>query len=180
MDRKQSLQLAKDLLALYDSVGHVSQQFYSRVCFNAFQIAILAPDTLAEARGFIQVTTVVTITVSPSPLFSLPLDIYLLTVPTVRPLPLFFDVHHRRPTTLSSPHVIYIHVISHHHLLSHHHLQSHHTSYNHHHHLLSHHTSYLQRAHDELYSVIGHDNEATLEFKRYIANPSSNGNYMRG
>ena len=33
VDRKQSLKKAKDLLAMYDSVGHVSQQFYSRVCY---------------------------------------------------------------------------------------------------------------------------------------------------
>ena len=89
-ERHAALAAAVELLACYDAAGNVSQQFYSRVCFNAFQIAILGRDTLPQGAGF------------------------------------------------------------------------------------------LRRAHDELFSIVGHDTDDTLEFKRFMANPSSNPNYLRG
>ena len=89
-ERHAALAAAVELLACYDVAGNVSQQFYSRVCFNAFQIAILGRDTLPQGAGF------------------------------------------------------------------------------------------LRRAHDELFSVVGHDTDATVEFKRLMADPSSNPNYLRG
>lgn len=89
-NRRVALRRVKELIALYDVAGNVSQQFYSRVCFNAFQISILSRDTIGEARGFIQ------------------------------------------------------------------------------------------RAYDELFGVIGHDTELTLEYKRLITDPASSPNWMRG
>jgi len=50
---ERALKAAKELLALYDAMGGVSAGAYKRTYYDAFQVSVMSPCTIAEASGFI-------------------------------------------------------------------------------------------------------------------------------
>ena len=48
-----ALAVAKELLKLYDEMGYVSLQFYSRTYYDAFQMAVMSRATLDQATALI-------------------------------------------------------------------------------------------------------------------------------